>query len=287
MKIVTDSGNDITQEQLAGGGLVTIPLRLTLAGITYRSGVDITHKDFYELLEKTGDLPVTSLPSPGEFAEAYRQLAAEDPDILSVHISSGLSGNINAAREGASLVPEANVTFQDTFTLSIGEGWQVEAAVRAASAGWDTARTLPMLERVKELTQTVYTLPDLKYLIHGGRISHMKGLLASILDIKPIIGVSKTDGKYYQRAQQRTFNKALSGIVSLIAKDYPAGTPMRIQICHTNFPEGAQTLERMLAEVFPLQSLPQSDVAPVLGAHTGPGLVGLSYAPAEQYPELP
>lgn len=287
MKIVTDAGADITSEQMAGGTVVTAPLRLTMDGITYRSGVDITHKDFYKLLAKTDDLPVTSLPSPGEFAEIYREVAKEDPEILSVHISSGLSGTLNSAMEGAKLVPEANVTFHDTFTLSIGEGWQVEAAVRAASAGWDAAQTLPVLEKIRDITQTVYTLPDLKYLIHGGRISHMKGLLATLLNIKPIIGVSKTDGKYYQRDQQRTFSKAMSGIVNLIAKDYPRGTPMRIQLCHTDCPEVAQELEGMLAAVFPLQSLTHCEVAPVLGAHTGPGLVGLSYAPLEQYPTLP
>ncbi len=287
MKIVSDSGNDISEEQLAGGSVVIAPLRITLAGVTYRSGVDITHKDFYELLEKTGDLPVTSLPAPGEFAEIYREIAKEDPEILSVHISSGLSGTLNSAREGAAMVPEAHVTFHDTFTLSIGEGWQVEAAVKAAKAGWNAAQTLPVLERIKEITQTVYTLPDLKYLIHGGRISHMKGLLASLLNIKPIIGVSATDGKYYQRDQQRTFNKAMAGIVNLIAKDYPHGTPLRIQLTHTNTPETASQLEEMIKAVFPVQSLPYCEVAPVLGAHTGPGLVGLSYAPLEKYPVLP
>jgi len=97
MKIVTDAGTDITSEQMAGGAVVTAPLRLTLDGITYRSGVDITHKDFYKLLAKTDDLPVTSLPSPGEFADIYRELAKVDPEILSVHISSGLSGTLNSA----------------------------------------------------------------------------------------------------------------------------------------------------------------------------------------------
>jgi DegV family protein with EDD domain len=259
---------------------------INLAGKTYRSGVDITYKEFYTILEETGQLPTTSLPSPGEFAELYSQLAEKDPEILSVHISSGLSGTSNSARDGAAQAPQANVTIHDTMTLSIGEGWQVEAAVRAAQAGWNAAQTVPVLERVREITETVFTLPELKYLIHGGRISHIKGLLAQILNIKPIIGVGKADGKYFQRDQQRTFNKAMAGIVNLIAKDVPRGAPLRIQVAHANYPEGADTLQEMIEKVFPCEKLPISDIAPVLGAHTGPGLVGLAYAPLDKFPTI-
>lgn len=287
MQIVSDAGCDISPQQLAGGKITTVPLSINLAGKTYRSGIDITYKEFYTLLAETGELPTTSLPSPGEFAELYRKLAAQDPEILSVHISSGLSGTSNSARDGAAQVPEANITIHDTMTLSIGEGWQVEAAVRAAQAGWNAAQTVPVLERVREITETVYTLPDLKYLIHGGRISHIKGLLAQILNIKPIIGVGKQDGKYVQRDQQRTFNKAMAGIVNLIAKDIPRGTPLRIQVAHANYLEGAEQLQAMVEKEFPCEKLPISDIAPVLGAHTGPGLVGLSYAPLDKYPHIP
>lgn len=286
MQIVTDTGCDITAEQLSGGVIHSVPLQIYLAGNTYRSGVDITHKEFYTMLEETGQLPTTSLPSPGEFAELYRQLAEKDPDILSVHISSGLSSTTNSAREGAAQAPQANVAIHDTMTLSVGEGWQVEAAVRAAQAGWNAAQTVPVLERVRELTETVFTLPELKYLIHGGRINHIKGLLAQILNIKPIIGVGKDDGKYYQRDKQRTFNKAMAGIVNLIAKDIPRGAPLRIQVAHANYPEGADTLQEMIEKVFPCEKLPISDIAPALGAHTGPGLVGVAYAPLDKYPTI-
>jgi DegV family protein with EDD domain len=287
MKIVSDAGCDISAQQLMGEEISILPLSINLDGKTYRSGVDVTYKEFYTLLAATDGLPTTSLPSPGDFAEVYRELATQDPEIISVHISSGLSGTSSAARDGAALVPEANVTIHDTMTLSIGEGWQVEAAVRAARAGWDAAQTVPVLEQVRDLTETVFTLPDLKYLIHGGRISHIKGLLAQILNIKPIIGVSKVDGKYEQRAQLRTFQKAMAGIVNLIAKDVPRGAPLRIQVAHANYPEGADQLQDMIEKVFPCEKLPISDIAPVLGAHTGPGLVGLSYAALDKYPQIP
>ena len=175
----------------------------------------------------------------------------------------------------------------DTFTLSGAEGWQVEAAARAVKAGWPVDQIRVLLAQVKAATETIFTLPDLKYLIHGGRISHIKGLLASILNIKPIIGVSKQDGKYYQRGQARSFSGALAKLVSVAANDHAPGTRLRVQVMHTHNPEGAEQVRKLLAAEFKCDWLPTTSVAPVLGAHTGPGLVGIAYAAQAEFPALP
>jgi len=287
MQIVSDRGMDLSPEQMQGLTIHLVPLIIQLDGKSYVSGEDVQPDEFYKLLVSAEGLPTTSLPSPGEFASLYRELARTDPDILSVHISSGLSGTVNAAREGAKLVPEANVTIFDTFTLSGAQGWQVEAAARAAKAGWPLDKILSTLERVRDLTETIYTLPDLKYLIHGGRISHIKGLLASVLRIKPLIGVSKEDGRYYQRGQVRTLDRAFGKIVDIIAETYPAGTAMRLQVLHADNPAGAERLHALLDARFDCTWLPVGPIAPVLGAHTGPGLVGVAFAPLASYPDLP
>src|SRR5512139_3949010 len=116
MKIVMDSGIDLLlpDEKLAELGVHVVPLVVTLDGRSYREGVDIQPDEFYGLLEATDGLPSTSQPSVGEFVETYRRLAVDDPEILSIHISSGLSGTLNAAQTAAGLVPEAKVTFVDT-----------------------------------------------------------------------------------------------------------------------------------------------------------------------------
>ncbi|MCX7670464.1 MAG: DegV family protein, partial [Anaerolineae bacterium] len=217
----------------------------------------------------------------------YRELARRDPEILSVHISSGLSGTYQTAVEAARMVPEAHITVVDTLTLSGAEGWQVEAAARAARAGWPVERILTLLRQVRDATETIFTLPELKYLIHGGRISHLKGLLASLLNLKPLIGVSKQDGKYYQRGQARSFNRALAGLVGVAKEDHAPGTRLRIQVMHAHNPEGAAQLRALFEQEFECEWLPTSSIAPVLGAHTGPGLVGAVYAAAAQYPSLP
>lgn len=287
MQIVTDGAVDLSSEQREGLNIYQIPLLIRIDGQSYRSGVDVTTEQFYDLLANAAEMPATSLPSPGEFARVYRELSKHDSEIVSLHVSSGLSSTFGASQSGASLVPEAHVTTIDTLTLSGAMGWQVEAAARAARAGWPVARVVELVRRVRETTETVFTLPDLKYLIHGGRIGHLKGLLASVLKIFPLIGVSKANGKYYVRSQKRTFGRALAALADVVAEDHPDGTPLRVQVAHANNPDGAAQLRDILDRRFKCQWLPTCSIAPVLGAHTGPGLVGVVYAALDAFPSLP
>jgi DegV family protein with EDD domain len=287
MQIVSDRGMDMSPEQMAGLDIHLVPLTLTLEGKTYRSGVDIQPDEFYRLLESSATFPTTSQPSSGDFFELYRKLAAHDPDILSIHISSGLSGTVNAARAGAEMVPEAHVTIFDSKTLSGAEGWLVEAAARAIKAGWSKERILTMLERISAITDTLYTLATLRYLIHGGRINHIKGLLAQVLNIKPIIGVEKERGTYVQHGQARTLDKAILKIADYVMERFAPGTEMRFQVLHGHNANGAALLRQRLEQLFKCTFLPTGSIAPVLGAHTGPGLVGLAFAPLSAFPEMP
>ncbi len=287
MQIVSDRGMDLAPEQSAGLDIHLAPLTITLDGKSYRSGVDIQPDEFYRLLGEAESFPTTSQPAPGDFAELYRRLAKTDPEILSIHISSGLSGTLNAAQRGAAMAPEAHVTFYDTKTLSGAEGWHVEAAARAAQAGWPMAQIVGLLEKITAATDTMFTVATLKYLIHGGRISHLKGLLASMLGIKPIIGVEKERGTYSQLGQARTMNLATLKIADVMAGRYPAGTALRTQVMHAHNPEGAVLLRQHVDERFQCTWLPTGPIAPVLGAHTGPGMIGLAYAPMADYPALP
>ncbi len=289
MQFVTDSGTDLSlsPEQLAELNIEVVPLTVTLEGKSYHEGVDIQPEEFYRLLEASDSLPVTSQPSAGEFAEIYRRLAAKDPDILSIHMTSGLSGTFNSAVQGAELVPEANVTHVDTKTLSAAAGWQVEAAARVVKAGGTKERALALIERIGAASDSLYTLKELKYLIHGGRISHMKGLIASLFNIKPLIGVEKVNGTYVQQGQVRTFKGAVQGLANLVAKQHPAGSALRIQVLHAYNPEGAAMLREILDQRFDCTWRPVGPMSLVLGAHTGPSMVGVAYAPRETFADIP
>jgi DegV family protein with EDD domain len=289
MQIVTDSGTDLSlpPEQLAELNIHTVPLIVTLEGKSYREGVDIQPQEFYRLLAGTDSLPITSQPSAGDFAETYRGLAVTDPDILSIHITSGLSGTLNAAQAGAKLVPEANITHVDTKTLSAAAGWQVEAAAQALKAGWPKEQVLALMKRIGEASESMYTLKELKYLIRGGRISHMKGLIASVLNLKPLIGVEKVNGTYVQLGQARTFKRAVEGLVNLIADHHAPGSALRVQVLHSYNPEGAAMLRELIDQRFDCTWQPVGPMSLVLGAHTGPSMVGVAYASLAAFAEMP
>ncbi|MEN8173391.1 MAG: DegV family protein [Chloroflexota bacterium] len=288
MKIVTDSGTDLSlsPEEKKELNIQVVPLVVTLDGKSYQEGIDIKPEDFYALLAASENLPVTSQPPAGEFAEIYRELATSDPDILSIHMTAGLSGTFNAAKAGAEMVPEANITHINTKTLSAAAGWQVAAAARAIKAGWAKDKILALMEKISAASESMYTLNELKYLIHGGRISHMKGLVASLLNIKPMIGVEKVNGTYIQLGQVRTFKRALKGLVDRMAEHYDEGTKLRVQVLHSFNLEGAEMLRGLINQRFECQWMPTSPMSLVLGAHTGPSMVGVAFAPQEVFADI-
>ena len=288
MQIVTDSGTDInlSSEQQKELNVHVVPLNVSLGDVTYREGVDIQPAEFYPLLAETEDMPTTSQPSAGEFADVYKNILEYDQDILSIHISSGLSGTYNSAIAGAQMLPDANITVIDAKTLSAAAGWQVEAAARANKKGWALDRVKSFLERISAASDSIYTLSELKYLIHGGRISHMKGLVASILNIKPLIGVEKEGGTYVQMGQSRTFKRAVQGLVNLISEKHPPGSELRVQVLHSFNFEGAALLKDLIDKTYKCSWLPDGHISLVLGAHTGPSMIGAAYALQEEFADL-
>lgn len=289
MQIVTDSGTDLglSQEDLDALSIHVVPLVVTISGESYREGLNIEPEQFYALLAETEELPTTSQPSAGEFAAVYRELAETDPEILSIHMSSGLSGTYESALAGAQMVPEADVTSVDTKTLSAASGWQVEAAARAAKASWPKERILRLIETISAATESVYTLKDLTYLIHGGRISHMKGLIASLLNIKPLIGVEKVNGTYVQVGQARAFKKAIEKLADQPLEQHAKGSSLRVQVLHSNDAEGAAMLRAEVDRRFDCTWLPTGSISLVLGAHTGPSMVGVAYAAQSAFADVP
>lgn len=281
MQILTDQGMDLSPEQSEGLNIQYVPLRITLDGQTFIGAEDVDYVTFYRMLQETQSFPTTSQPSPGDFADKYRQIAKYDPDILSIHLSSGLSGTVNSARLGAEMVPEANVTVIDSKTLSCPLGWQVQAAAQALRAGWEFGDILKFIDQIREKTEAMFTLTDLKYLIHGGRISHLKGLMGSVLNIKPVIGVAKNDGKYYPLAQEFTFKKAVQKIADLVTHKIPRGTRLRVQLMHGDNLSGVEILKERLSQLYDCIYESVVPVAPLLGAHTGPSVVGIGVAPLD------
>ena len=287
MKIVTDSGADLSFEDCQQIGVTMVPLKVEVDGVSYQAGVDIETDHFYDLMDASPSMPITSTPSIGDFAEIYKKFAEEGEEILSIHISSGLSATFNVAKQAAEMIKDARIHLIDTLTLSAGQAWQVTAAAKMQQAGKSMDEIISKLAQIQAATTTHFTLPDLKYLIAGGRISHLKGLLASLLGIKPVIEVSKEDGKYYDKIKKRSFPKAIAGLTELALKEHPEGAKLVSQICTAANPDGAVLLKEAMNKLYSVEWLPDVKLGTALGAHTGRGLVGLICANKEAQPELP
>ena len=148
-------------------------------------------------------------------------------------------------------------------------------------------RILALIKRIGDACESIYTLDELKYLIHGGRISHMKGLIASLINIKPMIGVEKENGTYIQLGQVRTFKGALRGLVEQMKKIHPPGSELRVQVLHSFNPDGAAMLREKIEEVYICDWLPIGPMSLVLGAHTGRSMVGVAFGPRAVFSEIP
>lgn len=285
MKIVTDCAADMPNEELEKLGIIQVPLFIQFPEGEVNSA-DLSADEFYNRLEAMRpQIPTTAQPSGGIFAELYRKIAQVEKNILSIHISSGLSGTINAARDGGEqVIGEANVSFWDTLTLSGGERFQVLAAAFASKAGWAFQAIQERLAKIREMTEVIYTLDTLEYLARGGRIGRVKAMAGALLNLKPVIRVD-TDGRYSTVTTGRTLGKSIKAIADHLVEKY-GHTALWVTVLHGRFEEKAEVLAGEFKEKLNIAKLEVMRISPVLGVHTGPGIVGAAVVPMELMEDL-
>ncbi len=285
MKVVTDCAADMSAEELEQLGVIAAPLFINFPEGEINAA-DISADDFYNRLEAMRPaIPTTAQPSAGIFAELYRKLGEKDKEILSIHISSGLSGTINSAHDGGAQVKSnINVNYWDTLTLSGGERFQVMAAALAIKAGWTMDAIQERLKKLRENTEVIYTLDTLEYLARGGRIGRVKALAGALLNLKPVIRVD-SDGKYSTVGNGRTLTKSIGMIADSVREKY-GNTPVWVTVLHGRFAEKADALAAEFKEKINVAKLEVVRISPVLGVHTGPGIVGAGITPMELMSDL-
>jgi len=286
MKIVTDCAADMTAEELERLDIAQVPLFIQFPEGEVKA-TDITADEFYNRLEAMRpEIPTTAQPSSGMFEEIYRKLSETSKSIFSVHISSGLSGTINSAKVGGEQAKDAaEVNFWDTMTLSGGERFQVLAAALADKAGWTMDKIQERLTEIRANTEVIYTLETLEYLARGGRIGRVQALMGSLLRLKPVINVSHEDGKYSTVTKARTIPSALESLTDYLTNIY-SKTPVWVNVLHGRFQQGAVMLSEMAEERLNVAKLEMSRISPVLGVHTGPGIVGAAVVPMSLMEDL-
>lgn len=282
--IVTDAACDLPPAWLEQYGIRVAPLKLLFGEDAYRSGIDITHDEFYTRLAHKDVHPTTTQPTVPEFTALYDEYVQRNRPVLSIHISEGLSGTVNVARMAANEMPSGMVTVWDSGTLSSALGLQVVTAARAARAGLAAEQILPLLKATHEQGELLFTVGDLSYLHRGGRIGSVRYHIGQALHIKPIITVSKqgdTAGTYIQAGRTRSMSKAVDHLVQTVIERVGAGNKLRAISLYGDDSSLAAQLNRELAQHFDCVALEMIPTAPVLGVHTGPDALGLGFAPGD------
>jgi DegV family protein with EDD domain len=283
--VFTDSTADIPKELQQELGIHVIPLKIHLDQQTYLDRETISPAEFYQKLEEVEQLPTTSQPSPMDFSDAYKRAIADGAkDIISIHLSSALSGTYQSAVLAKGIVaeeiPDVNITVIDSRSASYGTGGAVVATARAAQEGKSVEECLSVAKRYLEQQKIYFLVDTLEYLQRGGRIGKAAALVGSMLNIKPILSFNK-EGEIIAVDKVRGKKKAFGRILELIKETAPAG-PLSIAVAHANVAEEA---ERWISAIekqsgIELHEKVITDVGPVVGAHAGPGTLAYFLFPS-------
>jgi DegV family protein with EDD domain len=273
--LVTDSTCDIPVAWIQQYEISVVPLTLIFGDQAYLDGVELTAEQFYERLPREKYHPTTSQPTPQAFLEAFQKAAAGGAEeIITVTISSGMSGTIESARQAAQESP-IPVHVADAKNNSMGLGWQVIAAARVREAGGGLEAMLAAIEQVRKDMVYYIALDTIEYLSRGGRISDAARFLDSLLHIKPLIYVRPESGLVGASIPARSRKSSLDGLYREFFSHINNDGPLHITVLHNSaLAEAAALAERVRAEYNP-KELFISITSPVLGAHTGPGAVAL------------
>jgi DegV family protein with EDD domain len=277
--IVTDSTADLPVQLARSRSITVVPLTLNFEGRSLLDGVDIRPSEFYRKLPNATTHPTTSQPSAGSFAEAYSQLLADHSDIISIHISEKLSGTYASAVQGAEMTDSKRVHVIDSQLVSMSLGLLALAASEMVSRGDDAAAIVDRITSMREQVQTYFSVATLEFLRRGGRIGRASALLGSVLQVKPVLCIR--DGLVTPLERVRTFDRALNRVVEL-TREVDRGKGLCVIVGHADAEADA---ERVARELEPqCNTLMIQPLGPVVGAHAGPGVVGVGVYAADILP---
>ena len=276
--VVTDSTAYLPSELTEGYGIHVVPLYVVLPGRSGREGFDIGPEDVARALAVRGQTVSTSRPTPGDFVAAYRRALDQGADhLVSIHLSGELSSTSDAARLAASQVGEHIVTVVDSRSAAMGCGFAVLAAARSAAAGATAAEVAEVARRTAAQTTTFFVVDTLEHLRRGGRIGAAAAVLGSALAVKPVLHVK--DGRVVPLEKVRTAARANNRLVQRAVEAAGEGA-VSVAVHHLAARERAERLAAELRERLPaLRELHVSELGAAIGAHVGPGAVGVVIAP--------
>ena len=269
VRIVTDSVSDLPAQAVQELGISVVPLNVTFGTEVYRDGIDMPAEQFYERLVDCKTLPVTSAPSPTAFTEIYDKLAEETDEIVVITLSAKLSATNEVASQSIDLMKNrCRIEVVDSEWAVMAQGFIVITAARAAQAGASLDEVLDIVQRNRSRVNMRAAFDTLEYLKKGGRIGRASALLGSILKINPLITIK--DGEVEPAGRTRSRVQAIDNLVNFIMG---YSNIEEIAVEDAACPDEAGNLVERLSSRLPRERIYRSKTTPVIGTHTGPGLL--------------
>ncbi len=272
--IVTDSTCDLTKEEVAQHGIHIVPLTIQIDGQTYIDGVDLEPQSFLGLMKNAKNLPKSSQPAPGKFKELYDELGQNGDQIISIHMTGGMSGTVESARQAAQMT-DADVTVIDSRFIAIGLAIQLREAIKMRDAGATVEEIVARLEKVRENTYLYVIVDTLENLIKGGRIGKGTGFIGSLLNIKVIANLE--GGVYNPVSKVRSHKQVVNYLFKQFQADTTGKTVKAVGISHA---DGLSTMGEPLKALIEGTGFNDVEIAftsPIISTHTGPGAIGFIY----------
>ncbi len=270
--VITDSASDLSIDTIKKYNIKVIPLQIHFSDRTYKDGIEIKPAELYEMLKS--EIPKSSLPSHDDIVAVFDQLKEEGyTDVIYIGISTGLSGTYNFIKMLGQEYEGLNFYSFDTKTLSCAEGMLVSMAAKMIKASYDIKRILDELSKIREKMLALFVVKDLTYLIKGGRINKVTGVIGNILKLCPIIHVN-SNGIYEIFSKTLGFSKSLNVMIKEVEKRFQ-GLNVAVTVVHGLEEEMAKTVLEKIKKFCIVIDEAISPVTAVLGVHTGPGLIGI------------
>jgi len=278
--LVTDSTAYLPADMVAKHGITVVPLYVNFGDESYRDNIDIIPDDFYARLPTAKVMPSTSQPSRGDFAQVYQHLVDQGATaIISVHISSLLSGTVSSALMARDDVPEVPIYVVDSLSTTMGLGFMVLEAVRQVAAGRPAEEIVRSLEAMRGNIRILFLVDTLEFLHRGGRIGGAAAFLGSMLSLKPLLTLR--DGRIEALERVRTKRRALSRMLELVSEEM-TGQTVRAAILHAAVAEEGKALCDDLPQHLDCCEVYLTELSPVIGTHTGPGALGVVLCPVPE-----
>lgn len=274
IKIVTDSTADLSEELLREYHISVLPLSISIDGTVYRDRFDIQPDEFIEKMERAAELPKSSQPPLGAFIELYEELTADGSEVISIHLSSQLSGTYQTAVSASNMV-DGKITVIDSMYISKGLGFQVVRAALLAEEGMAAEAIVKDLENLRNRTSLYVTIDHFDNLIKGGRIGRGKALIGSLLKVKPIARLE--DGIYTPEKNVRSSGQLIRYLTGQFLSTVKGRTVQAIGIAHADALDLAHRLKDSLLEHIPGIDIDISYTTPIISVHTGKGAIGFTF----------